>query len=89
MTIRFLQYPWLIICCCVFIFGVYPVHGQESLSTEEWDITADRIIRFDDPLSVVAEGNIELVKRRLQPPHRPKSKRKSPNGRCCWKRNRK
>jgi LPS-assembly protein len=72
VTIRFLQYPWLIICCCVFIFGVYPVHGQESLSTEEWDITADRIIRFDDPLSVVAEGNIELVKRRLQPPPPPK-----------------
>ncbi len=42
-------------------------NGQ-SAATEEWDITADRIIRYEDPESIVAEGNIVLVKRKKMPP---------------------
>ena len=42
--------------------------AAESLSTEEWDITADRIIRYEKPQSIVAEGNIELIKRKKIPP---------------------
>ena len=42
--------------------------AEESMSTEEWDITADRIIRYEKPQSIVAEGNIELVKRKKVPP---------------------
>ena len=42
--------------------------AEDSLSTEEWDITADRIIRYDKPQSIVAEGNIVLVKRKKLPP---------------------
>ena len=42
--------------------------AEESMSTEEWDITADRIIRYEKPQSIVAEGNIVLVKRKKLPP---------------------
>ncbi len=40
----------------------------KSVTTEEWDITADRIIRYENPESIVAEGNIVLVKRKKVPP---------------------
>ncbi|MDP3479415.1 MAG: LPS assembly protein LptD [Desulfoprunum sp.] len=40
----------------------------ETVATEEWNISADKIIRYEDPQSVVAEGNIILVKRQKLPP---------------------
>lgn len=40
----------------------------QSVATEEWDITADRIIRYESPESIVAEGNIVLIKRKKVPP---------------------
>ena len=45
--------------------------AEESVATEEWDITADRIIRYEKPQSIVAEGNIVLVKRAKVPPKPP------------------
>ena len=45
--------------------------AEQNVATEEWDITADRIIRYEDPESIVAEGNIVLVKRRKVPPKPP------------------
>jgi LPS-assembly protein len=35
----------------------------DTVSTSEWNISADRIIRYDEPKSIVAEGNIVLEKR--------------------------
>ncbi len=35
----------------------------DTVSTSEWNISADRIIRYDEPNSIVAEGNIVLEKR--------------------------
>ncbi len=46
----------------------------DTVATEEWQISADKIIRFEDPQSVVAEGNIVLVKKELLP---PKTKKKA------------
>lgn len=40
----------------------------EAVTTSEWNITADRIIRYEDPNSIVAEGNIILEKRVKLPP---------------------
>jgi len=40
----------------------------ETVATEEWNISADKIIRYEDPQSVVAEGNIVLEKRQKLPP---------------------
>ena len=45
--------------------------GAQKVATEEWDITADRIIRYEKPESIVAEGNIVLVKRKKVPPKPP------------------
>jgi LPS-assembly protein len=39
----------------------------EKVNTEEWQITADKIIRYDNPPSIVAEGNIQLIKREKLP----------------------
>ncbi len=51
-----------------------PAQGNgKSVATEEWDITADRIIRYEDPESIVAEGNIVLIKRKRMPPKPPGS----------------
>ena len=48
------------------------IQADDSVSTEEWDITADKITRYDKPMSIVAEGNIVLIKRRKLPPKPPK-----------------
>lgn len=44
----------------------------ESATTSEWKISADKITRFQDPESIVAEGNIVLEKREKLPPKPPK-----------------
>ena len=53
------------------ILSASAVFSNESVSTEEWDITADKITRYDKPMSIVAEGNIVLIKRRKIPPKPP------------------
>lgn len=40
----------------------------QTVSTSEWNITADRVIHYDEPNSIVAEGNIVLEKRVKLPP---------------------
>ncbi len=48
---------------------VCPFTGfAETVSTEEWQIAADKVTRFDNPESIVAEGNIILKKVRTLPP---------------------
>ena len=47
---------------------LFPVNVfAEKVNTEEWQISADRIIRYDNPQSIIAEGNIDLVKREKLP----------------------
>ncbi len=36
-----------------------------TTATEEWEISADKIIRFENPESIIAEGNIVLIKQAL------------------------
>ena len=49
--------------------GAYThVEAAQTVNTAEWDITADRIIRYETPDSIVAEGNIILEKRVKLPP---------------------
>ena len=50
------------------LIGSAIVCGAESVATSEWNITADRIIRYDNPSSIVAEGSIVLEKRVKLPP---------------------
>lgn len=62
---RLFLLPSLILLCLI---ASRTALAEESVSTEEWDISADKITRYDKPSSIVAEGNIVLVKRRKLPP---------------------
>lgn len=42
----------------------------EKASTEEWNISADKIVRYEDPNSIVAQGNVVLIKKTKIPPKR-------------------
>ncbi len=44
----------------------------EKVSTEEWNIAADKVIRYEDPNSIVAQGNVILEKKEKLPPPPPK-----------------
>lgn len=49
--------------------SVCPFTGfAETVNTEEWQIAADKVTRYDNPQSIVAEGNIVLKKIRKLPP---------------------
>ncbi len=43
-------------------------------STEEWNITADKILHFENPRSIIAKGNVVLTKKEKLPLHMPKKK---------------
>jgi len=36
--------------------------GAEAVKAQQWEITADKLTRYEDPPSIVAEGNVVLVK---------------------------
>lgn len=57
---------------------VCPFTGfAETVTTEEWQIAADKVTRFDNPQSIVAEGNIVLKKVRTLPPQVEKKEKVS------------
>jgi len=45
--------PWL---------AASQVNGAEVVKAQQWQITADKITRYEDPPSVIAEGNVVLEK---------------------------
>ncbi len=48
----------------------------ETAATEEWQIDADKITRYEDPKSIIAEGNVVLTKREQLPPELSKKQQK-------------
>ncbi len=57
-----------------FIISAQPGFA-ETVSTEEWQISADKVTRYEKPQSIVAEGNIVLQKIRKLPPPLPKQEK--------------
>ena len=56
------------------ILSMYPCLLQaETVETEEWQIEADKVIRFDNPNSIIAEGQVVLTKIRTLPPKQDKN----------------
>lgn len=52
--------------CCSFL--LCDTVSAEKVSTEEWNISADKVVRYDDPNSIVATGNVVLIKKeKVQP----------------------
>ena len=47
--------------CCTFLAG--EASFAESVSTEEWNISADKVVRYESPNSIVATGNVVLEKK--------------------------
>lgn len=53
----------------LLLFGVQPALLQaDTINTDEWQIEADKVLRFEDPKSIIAEGNVVLTKLRVLPP---------------------
>jgi len=48
--------------------------NAEKVSTEEWNISADNVVHYDNPNSIVAKGNVILKKKKQLPLHPPKVK---------------
>ncbi len=40
----------------------------DTIQTDEWQIEADKVLRFENPRSVIAEGNVVLTKLKVLPP---------------------
>lgn len=60
----------LFFCCLLF----YPVISLGSdVGKVEWNITADKLTRFENPRSIVAEGNVELIKTQVVTKKKKKS----------------
>lgn len=61
------------LCCLSLAFAPRPSEA-EQISTEEWNISADKVVRYEDPSSIVASGNVVLIKSKKLPPRPPKKK---------------
>lgn len=57
------------------ILSAYPcLLMADTIETEEWQIEADKVLRFDNPNSVIAEGKVVLTKIRKLPAAQQKKK---------------
>jgi LPS-assembly protein len=51
---------FLFLSLCWFLFPTWSDAG--SIAADEWQITADKLTRYENPASVIAEGNVVLEK---------------------------
>jgi len=61
-----------ILSAALFFLLLPSVCFAESTATSEWNISADKITRLDNPERIIAEGSIVLEKREKIPPQPPK-----------------
>ena len=55
-------FPVITLACC-FTWILKPVHVvAESFKAQQWEITADKVTKFENPPSIIAEGKVILVK---------------------------
>ena len=73
LILFFFIFPSLIISVPVASNADESSSAAQKVATEEWDISADKIIRYENPESIVAEGNIVLIKRKKTPQKPPGS----------------
>jgi len=63
-----------IVFFALILTGVTQQGKAEKLSTEEWNISADSVVHYDSPNSIVAKGNVILEKKKQIPAHPPEAK---------------
>lgn len=61
------KYSKYSVTCCAAAFCCTLLSGEtsfaENVSTEEWNISADKVVRYESPNSIVATGNVVLEKK--------------------------
>lgn len=62
-----LKYSLALIATLVLYSSPANVFAEKAI-TEEWQISADKVTRYDNPQSIIAEGNIQLIKLEKLPP---------------------
>jgi len=62
----------LIVFIALIFTGVAQQGKAEKLSTAEWNISADKLVHYDKPNSIVAKGNVVLEKKEQKPLFPPK-----------------
>lgn len=74
MTKFFKTSPFATVPLCLGLLLALTAQSEllqaETVQTAEWQIEADKILNFDNPKSVIAEGNVVLTKLRILPPKR-------------------
>ncbi len=58
---------------CVFLCQAH----AEKASTDEWNISADKIVNYQNPSRIEARGNVILTKKEKLPPKRSAAERKA------------
>lgn len=65
------KYSRYSVACCAVAFCCTLLAGKtsfaENVSTEEWNISADKVVRYESPNSIVATGNVILEKKEKVP----------------------
>lgn len=61
------------VLCSLQITGIADYAHAEKVSTEKWNISADKLLRYESPNSIVAQGNVILEKKEPYTPPRPAS----------------
>ncbi|MCI5125952.1 MAG: hypothetical protein D3925_16150, partial [Candidatus Electrothrix sp. AR5] len=58
-------FPFITVGCFLSVFCMFnptDATGAEAVRAMQWEITADKLTRFEDPASIIAEGNVILQK---------------------------
>lgn len=63
-----------VLLCCLQVNGVAEYVHAEKVSTEKWNISADKLMRYESPNSIVAQGNVILEKKEQFQPKPSESK---------------
>ncbi len=61
----------IILFASLALTGIGQWGEAEEVSTEEWNISADKVIRYEEPNSIVATGNVILEKKKKMPLQSP------------------
>jgi len=78
------KYSRYSVTCCAAAFCCTLLAAEasfaENVSTEEWNISADKVVRYESPNSIVATGNVVLEKKEKV----SKNKKKTNTGVTAW-----
>ena len=71
-----LRFAFAVLCCLQINVAADYVHA-EKVSTDKWNISADKLMRYEDPNSIVAQGNVILEKKEPFTPTPPADLKRS------------